>query len=169
MAHPQLGYSRDESSATPSSEDLDLLRRKVSRLEGELSDAQDALQDERKRSAGAFRSMARLKQSLNPFYQALQMIFGDLEDVDEVDSMSSRVRPGGTLQPPNAAAYTAWKQQLPPACGKIIDALLVQPLSSSQLRTICKLGSTSIAVSLATLKNNKLVEKDGSLNRLRRL
>lgn len=71
-------------------------------------------------------------------------------------------------QPIPASVYEAWKGRLPPACGKIIDALLVQPLSSSQMVTYCKMHYNTVINSLTILRKNGLVEKDGNLHRLKR-
>lgn len=171
MAHPQLGYSMDDSvdAGGSTSEDVELLRRKVSRLEGEVSDLKDALRDERERSATAFRSMARLKSALSPFYKALQMIFGELDDVDGDQGGAAAGSSAAANQPVSEAAYRAWKDRLPPSCGKIIDALLVQPLNNSQLKTLCKLGTSTVIEAIGILKKNNLVDKQDGLNRLRRL
>lgn len=80
--------------------------------------------------------------------------------------------PSGTsspLQPPNPAAWQAWKQQLPDSCGKVIDALMVQPLKASQMIALCKLAYPTITAALRILERNGLIEKDGRLIRLKRL
>lgn len=153
------------------SENLADLEREIRSLKQQLKDereqSQQAIQDARKQSAQANRARAKLKQALSPFYQALRMIFEELDDIDAENFTIGQ--PSGINQPPNAAAYAAWKQQLPPSCAKIIDALLVQPATNSQLKTLCKLGSTSVSEGIRILTINNVVEKDGNLNRLRRL
>jgi hypothetical protein len=167
VAQPQLEYRGDDTGEPKSrrEDDPELLRRKIARLEGELQDSQDALQDERKRSANGFRAQARLKQSLQPFYQALQMIFGDLEDVEVEPTGESAAATG----PISERAYQAWKERLPPACGKIIDALLVQPLTITQISSMCKMHYDTASKALGILSKNGLIQKNGNLNQLRRL
>lgn len=72
-------------------------------------------------------------------------------------------------QPTPSAAYDAWKQRLPPACGRVIDALLIQPMGYVQLKNFCKMGASTLDQALAKLRANQLIEKDGTLNRLKRL
>jgi hypothetical protein len=76
--------------------------------------------------------------------------------------------PDGGNQSIPSAVYDAWKQRLPPACGKIIDALLVQPMTNMQLKKFCKLGTSTVPQMITILTNNKLVEKQGAVNHLRR-
>lgn len=72
-------------------------------------------------------------------------------------------------QPIPASAYDAWKERLPPSCGRVIDALLAQPMNYVQIKNFCKMGASTLDQALAKLRANQLIEKDGTLNRLKRL
>lgn len=78
-------------------------------------------------------------------------------------------QPNVASQPIPEGAYRAWKERLPPACGRVIDALLIQPMSYAQLKNFCKMGASTLDGALAKLRANSLIDKDGSLNRLKRL
>ena len=75
----------------------------------------------------------------------------------------------GAPMPPNDAAWQMWKNRLPPGCGKIIDALLIQPLTSTQMIRVCGMAHRTVNANIAILKGNTLVEKDGDRWKLKRL
>lgn len=84
----------------------------------------------------------------------------------EVKAEPAATEPG---QPISSIAYSAWKQRLSPACGKIIDALLVQPLNATQLKKMCGIGYSTVTASLGILRANALLEKQGDRYSLKRL
>jgi chromosome segregation ATPase len=160
---PQLEWEKEHPDNLM---DLELQVRSLKQqLKDEREQAQQAIQDARRQSAQANRSRAKLKQVLSPFYQALRMIFEELSDVETDSTAESSPATG----PISERAYQAWKERLPPACGKIIDALLVQSLTSSQLATMCKMHYDTAVKSLGILTKNGLIQKNGNLNQLRRL
>lgn len=75
----------------------------------------------------------------------------------------------GAPMPQSSAAWQMWKDRLPPACGKIIDALLIQPLTMTQMIRVCGLAYSTVKANVAILKNNTLLEKDGDRWKLKRL
>jgi len=117
-------------------------------------------------------ALRNLRAVLSPLFLGLKAVFGEIEaTIGSDDGFSHPENPQGTMgpKPHNRQAWDAWKQQLPPACGRIIDALFVQPLMASQIATICKMHYDTATKSLAILSRNGLIEKDGNLNRLRRI
>jgi hypothetical protein len=160
MAQPLLLSGGNDPGPDP-----DLLRRKVLRLEEDLAHVNSALLDARKQRDQALRAMAMLRQNLQPLYDSLRALFGEMEAAGATSSPPS----GNPSQPISPSAYDAWKATLPPSCGKMIDALLVQPLKATQLKTMCKLGSGTVSEGLTILKRNGLVDYDGTLYRLKRL
>lgn len=71
--------------------------------------------------------------------------------------------------PPSEAAWRMWKERLPGACPKVIDALLIQPLTATQLIAATKTSHSTIQRALSVLEANSLIEKDGQRIRLKRL
>lgn len=137
-------------------DDVASLHRKIQRLEGDLRLKMDQLEQSEARTTIAQRVLSRLRKQLQPQYESLQALFGEL---DQAGAVAESVV-GTAGQPIPASRYDAWKQRLPPACGKVIDALLTQPLTQSQLETYCKMHFNTVRNSLLTLKSNSIVEKD---------
>lgn len=71
--------------------------------------------------------------------------------------------------PPSEAAWRMWKERLPGACPKVIDALLIQPLTATQLIAATKTSHSTVQRAINVLENNALIEKDGARIRLKRL
>lgn len=126
-----------------------LLREEISDLREELETLRGEVREDRRQ--------------LVALLQSGRVVFGGIE------APASQQPSPSTPMPHNRDAWSAWKQQLPPACGRVIDALLVQPLTISQLRTICKIGYSTVTSALGILSRNGLIEKDGDRNRLKRL
>lgn len=108
-------------------------------------------------------SVSEFVNRLRPLHQMLDSFFGGTTG----DSPASA--PSGTPMPHNRDAWTAWKQQLPERCGRIIDALLVQPLTQTQMKTFCKMDQATVSRMVSILDRNGLVERDGRLVKLKRL
>lgn len=146
----------------------------VRRLEAQLREAaeqilqlSDELEAERKKTKHIVAAHARLKRTLDPLYKGLQQVYGDVLDDGEDDEPATET--ASTHRPQDAGPYQLWKERLPGKCSKVIDALLVQPMNFTQLKSATKQGSTSVTEALKILRLNKLIEKDGELNRLRRI
>ena len=151
-AQPQL--------PAPEPTEADILKRRIDDLERELADARADYEGERAQRVMALKNAPEVKK----LYKMLCLLF-DGRGGPEVGVVVST----DVTQPIPVEAYAAWKNRLPPACGKIIDALLVQPMNNSQLKRFCGLGTSTVPQMITILKSNGLVEKDGDLNRLRRL
>jgi hypothetical protein len=135
------------------------------KLRRENVQLQNVLRESRVELERMAQSVDALLSRLRPLHQILNAIFDGAET-----SVSSAPTPSSsTPAPHNRAAWEAWKQQLPDACGRIIDALFVQPLTASQLATVCKAHYSTMTAGLRILERNSLIEKDGKRNRLKRL
>lgn len=111
-------------------------------------------------------SLGELRRQLSPLYRALQQIFGELDAAGVEDSAGS----SANANPRVAAVWDAWKQKLPPACGKIIDALLVHgELNSAQLRVACRLGTSTVTDAIYKLNKAGLINKNGGRFSLKQL
>jgi len=74
-----------------------------------------------------------------------------------------------TSLPHDATKWNAWKQRLPEPTGRIIDALLIQPLTHTQIATQAQMHPNNVHKYIGPLKNNGLVEKNGNRWSLKRL
>lgn len=75
----------------------------------------------------------------------------------------------GAPMPQSTTAWQMWKDRLPPGCGRIIDALLIQPLTMTQMIRACGMAYGTIKNNMTILKNNSLIEKEGERWKLKRL
>jgi len=147
---------------SPEPTELELLRQRIEDLEDKLEDALKREQEAIQKLLGSSRATVEIRRQLSPLYGALKQLFGELDKFE--DSV-----PAGNNQPIPSSVYDAWKQRLPPACGRVIDALLVQPMGYGQLKNYCKMGASTLDQALAKLRANNLIEKDGTQNRLKRI
>lgn len=166
MAEPKLLHqgevvdSADDPRAELKQQQIDVLDRKIRERKAELADME---------SAG--KSIAvRLYNA----YLALQAFF---EVYDAPASGAPAQQPGttasaptaDTLRPPDAAAWAAWKARFSEPTARIIDALMIQPLTQTQIATQAHIHQTNVSRYMTPLKTNGLVEQDGSRWRLKRL
>lgn len=110
----------------------------------------------------AGRALGALRRQLSPLYRALQAVFGELDaaGVDE-PAAGGPVGPG-TGNPRTAAVWEAWKQKLPPACGKVIDALLTHSeLNQAQIKVAARLGTSTVSDVVYKLNKAGLINKAG--------
>lgn len=154
----------------PEPTEVELLKERIEELQDELERARREAQDAKREDSARDRSLTRLRQILEPLHLGLRAIFGELDAAGAENLSTPPGITASTLQPHSPAAWMAWKRQLSPACGRVIDALMVQPLSQKQLVTAAKMGYSTAGAAIGILKNNSLVEKDGNNRyRLKRL
>lgn len=109
-------------------------------------------------------AIASLRSQLKPLYHALQQIFGDIAAFDDPGSAGtngdSRID----------AVWRAWKEKLPGAPAKIIDALRTHgELSTQQLAIACRIGKTTVTDSVYKLNRAGLINKAGGRFSLKQL
>lgn len=146
----------------PRNDRIDDLERQVAKLRGELSDARHELGRVRE---DANRALTSLRQQLSPLYRALQRVFGELDDAGISDTAPTAA-PGDPLAASpssrTVAVWESWKSRLSPACGKVIDALLLHgELNNAQIKVAARIGTSTVADCIAKLKNAGLVNKNG--------
>lgn len=123
----------------------------------------------------AARALAPLRQQLTPLYRALQTVFGELDaaGVTEERAVDWGKTPASSttdLDPRVVAAWNSWKSRLSPACGKVIDALMVHgTLNSAQIKVAAGLGSSTVSDSIYKLNKAGLIDKNGGRFSLKQL
>lgn len=157
--HPDVepGASRDEAAS---------LRQEIRSLRQQLKDereqSQDAIREARRQSSDAMRAQAKLKQYLQPFHTALQLIFGELEHVDANDTPPA--------SPSASNKWDLWKTKLGGLQADFIQAMQDHgEVTASQLKTICHCGSSTIPQIILRLNKLQLINKNGGRYSLKEL
>lgn len=150
--------------------ETDILKRRIEDLEQELQNERLKAQEERARSSGALKSLARLRSQLQPLYGALRAVFGELDSVGIEPNGNTPETSSGPL---DAARYAPWKEKYRGHTASAIDILVKYEagLSRKQLASFLRVEPGSGTMSQIIFKLNKaeLIVKDGNLLRLKRL
>lgn len=142
--------------------------RRIAALEADLRQARreagDAQVEAARAKEDAARALSMLRRQLGPLYRALQAVFGELDAAgvtDEAAETAPEAAPTvGGRSAREMAIWTDWKSKLPPACAKVIDALLVHSdLSVKQLKVAARLGENSVYQATSRLGQAGLVSK----------
>lgn len=140
--------------------DVDLLMRKVKRLEGERDDAIQALADEKKKTASMVRAIANLREILNPVHQGLRAIFGEIEAVG-VNEVTPAAAAGGSAP---SSYWDEMKKRWPGKATDIISVLLLQKsLNATQLAHATRSGINTVYKAVEKMVNAGVVQKSGKI------
>ncbi len=148
----------DDGSVEVSPADGHDLREEIRDLREQLSETHRELAEMKRASTAA---LGNLRKLLKPWYQALQMIYGELETVDEDAAPSS---------PRTSAVWEAWKSRLPGRPAQIIDALLLHgELNTSQLGVAVGMSRSNVPAVMTRLKQAGIIQKNGDKFSLKKL
>lgn len=131
----------------------------------EIAELRNEIADLRENMEKFRATIARDREQLGAMLHGLRSIFSDGTAPASVQTPA----PGVDYQPPSREKWGAWKQQLPSGCGRIIEALLIQPLTQTQMIQLCKMHRTTVSANMTILRRNSLIEQDGKFWRLKRL
>ena len=142
----------------------DVADERIERLEREnrqlRRERDDALTDARRAREDANRALKELRRQLSPLYKALQAVFGELDAAGVEDTVAEAVAAGG--DPRVTAIWQSWKTRLGPQCGKVIDALLLQPgMNTTQLAIAVGTRRQNIPNLIFKLNQAGLLDKNG--------
>jgi hypothetical protein len=149
--------------------------RRIAELETELRqarrEANDASLDAARAREDTTRALSMLRGQLGPLYRALQAVFGELDAVGVPESTSGPSPHQGEAVPGRVSAvWEAWKQKLPPACGRIIDTLMIhKDLSRQQLKVAAQMGESTMDGGLLKLNKAGLLSKANGRYQLKQL
>jgi DNA-binding transcriptional ArsR family regulator len=154
-----------EGAVEPMSEDP-----RLSELEDEVRELRRELQSARSQvrtaQQDAARAVAALRKQLSPLYQALQMVFGEIDQFSTDDYTPSA---GGTVEPRVRAVWDNWKSKLG-STAKLIDALLLHgEMNTQQLSVATGFHRTTIPAHIFKLNKNGLINKNGGKFSLKQL
>ena len=112
-------------------------------------------------------ALVALRHVLRPLHKAMGMIFGEL---DAFEDQGERQTSSGSAAPKSAAVWEAWKAKLPPACGKVIDALLIHGgLTRAQLKVAAAMAFGTVDSAVSRLKSAGVVVAQGGRYSLKKL
>jgi hypothetical protein len=142
--------------------DPDTRDEEISTLRRTLERTDEALRLERNKTAAIEHSLRELRHLTKPFYQLLQRIHGELDDVG-IDA-ATPVGGGGSK-------WDAIKQRNPGRIAQAIDTLLIQgALTTSQLAAAMRMNRSNCANNVVTkMRSMGLLDKTGDSYSLRPL
>ena len=130
---------------------------------------ENELRVERRKNVAIEKGVAELRSILSPLYQALGMVFGQIEVMGVKEAA---VGVGGTpvADLRTKAVWDSWKQKLGEGPAKIIDALLLhREMSTQQLAIATQYHRTSIPAMIFKLNKAGLLNKSGGKFSLKEL
>lgn len=127
-------------------------------LTRQLHDAMEENDRLRKRLAQGDAPVARLRETLTPFYQLLQQLFGEMDAI-----APEAAKTAATAQPAASPVWEAWKQRLGQTVAKGITALQTHgELNTQQLAMATGLNRKTITNSVVFQLNKAgLINKNG--------
>jgi hypothetical protein len=115
------------------------LRRQIVGLEQELDQAKDEAAQAKQTSADAVKAIRALRKTLDPWYTALKMIYGEISRV-EVDAMDDSAPPSHTGSDSGGLSpkWQMMKQKLGGRQAEIIEVLKHGAMTVAQIRAAVK-------------------------------
>ena len=131
----------------------------------QLAEAEEALRQERLKSASLEKGVAILREILNPLHQGLNLVFGQIDEMGVASGSSTT-----GMDPRKAAVWEDWKRKLPGIPARSIDALMLHgELTQTQLRLHAKCAVGSVAGVVSQLWKAGLINKNGGRISLKEL
>jgi hypothetical protein len=150
--------------------ELQRLRAELRGVRAELGDLRSENADLKRKLNQANAPVARLRDKLAPFYELLQAIFGDIDDIDpEASGVGQSVGVPGPVQ--SAAIWESWKSRLPGAPAKIIEALLLHgEANAEQLVVLTQITrKQTIYDAIHRMNKSGIINKNGGRFSLKKL
>jgi hypothetical protein len=143
------------------------LRREIAGLEQELEEAKDAATVAKQASADAIAAIRALRKQVQPFYDALRMIMGEITRV-EAEAVTS------TTGPVHSAGrdprWDSWKVKLPGRPAEFIDLLLEhREMTGRQLAAAARCDPRTVTRAIFVLNKAQLINKNGGKFSLKEL
>jgi hypothetical protein len=161
------GFARE----SPSSAELQQLRREKQRIEEELLSVRRQLEDVTREKESIARSLHVLRQQLSPLHRALRAVFGEIElAIGEEQSSSTSTQSFPAAAGPEGARWESYKNTFPGVPARIIDALLAhREMNVAQLATLLKAAYSTTKDAVAKLRQSGAVVKEGGKGGMVRL
>jgi len=144
----------------------DELQRELYKCNQQLNEVEEALRQERLKSATLERGVTELRSVLTPLYNGLQHIFGEIGAV----GVSGELVTSSESDPRKKAIWDSWKAKLPSGESKAIDALLLHgTMTTGQLRIHVGCATRTAQNIVTALKSKGLINKNGAQVSLKEL
>lgn len=150
--------------------ELDRLRSELRGVRHELNDLRDENAQLNRRLSQTDAPIARLRETLRPIYELLQMVMGEIDAIDP-DDVPSAAGASATRPAASSPVWESWKQRMPGAPAKIIDALLLHADASvEQLVVLTHISRrTTIYEAIRRMSKAGIIDKNGGRFALKKL
>ncbi len=156
MAQPLLEGNVDNRDAL-----IEQLQAQVDTLDGELRRTQAELMQAKRSSAAA---VAGLRHQLSPLYQALQVLFGEIDKVEPLETGPSMAAAK------NSAVWESWKQRLGGKQAEFIDLLLThREMTAAQLKAAARCATKTVYDVIFKMNRAGILNKNGGRFSLKEL
>lgn len=161
-----------DTAQSDQQEELRELRAEVIRLKGEINKGWELITVAQSENDQLKRVIAKLRRQLSPLYQALQLVFGEIETIplgaDPQETPGAG--PSASASPQASAVWDHWRQKLGKNCSRIIDALLAHgSLNTTQLAMVTGIDRSNVPKSIHVLNKASLINKNGGVFSLKAL
>lgn len=139
---------------------IEVLEQELDELRDENRGLKAAL---RAKDGESQRAVAALRSVLAPMYQALKMVFGELDAIGVAEA---------TEAPASTSAWATWQQKLGASspASRMIGVLLDHgPSTTKQIQAAAKMGEATVYKAASKLGQLQLVEKSGGRYSLKKL
>jgi len=138
---------------TPQSQ-VESLQRELYKRNQQLNEAEEALRQERLKTAAIERGVTELRMVLTPLYQALSHVFGEIDGMGMGDGATSTVK--------HSAVWESWKQKLGGQTAEAIDVLALHgEMNAEQLRIHLRCARTHVYNVISKLNKAGIITKNG--------
>ena len=158
-------------TALPSQQSqIESLQRELYQRNRQLAEAEEALRQERLKSAGLEHGVVELRTTLAPLYHGLAHIFGEIGAMDIGSGTGSNSGAPLDSDPRKKAIWDSWKAKLPSGEAKAVDALLLHgTMTTGQLRIHVGCATRTAQNIVTALKSKGLINKNGAQVSLKEL
>ena|SRR5207253_10059076 len=140
------------------------LRREIAGLEQELATAKQEVSAAKQGAADALSAIRALRHSLEPFYKALRMVFGEISRVDAIGN-SETAQPSSGLSP----KLEMMKTRLGGRQAEFITLLAHGPMTTAQLAAVAKCHRDTVSQVVHKLTKAGVINKNGGKFSLREI
>lgn len=135
------------------------LKREMAGLQKELDEARDEVLVLRQASKDATQAIAALRKQLEPMYNALRMIFGEIDRV-KAESVSSDLGSATEQNSAQHAKWEPWKRKLAVREWQVVETLLDHgPMTRPALATALRCHPDTVSQLVGKLK--AIIAKQG--------
>lgn len=144
--------------------ECDTLRRKLARAEEERDDLYDELQKSKDQSVAAHRALMALRKVLQPTFNGLRAVFGELDAAGIGEGEIT------TANPKAHGVWESWKQKLGGKSAETIQALLEHgEMNVAQLRVATHSAQQTVYDTMFKLNKLGLINRNGGRYSLKSL